>query len=105
MARWRRRRDGARVLRARRLELVDTTGAVRVVAGELATGGHGVAVLDLAGHARVWVALEPTGPAIVVSQNGNIVAEAGAHDATDDALQVGAYAYLADPDGVPQRFA
>lgn len=89
------------MLRGRRLELVDDDGTVRVMAGDLPTGGHGIAVLDPAGRPRLWLALEPTGPVIVLTQHGNIVVEAGAHDPVGQVLRPGAYAYLADGDGVP----
>jgi hypothetical protein len=79
------------------LELVDDDGRVRITAGALRTGGWGVAVLDAGGHPRAWLALEPTGPVVVLTQAGDIAVELGAHDPTPDALHLGGYLFVAEP--------
>jgi hypothetical protein len=84
-------------VRGRRLELVDEQGRIRVTAGALRTGGYGIALLDVGGHPRAWLALEPTGPVVVLTRAGEIEVEVGVHDPTPDALHVGGYLHLTDP--------
>lgn len=93
-------------MRASRFEVVDGEGRVRAVLGLLDTvpGGDpdvGLVLLDQQGRRRLWVAIEPTGPVVVVDQDGNIAFELGVHDPDDEGGHVGAYLVVADRDGRP----
>lgn len=92
------------VVRASRFEVVDGEGRVRAVLGMLDTvpgrdPDVGLVLLDQQGRRRLWVAIEPTGPVVVVDQDGNIAVELGVHDVIDEAGHVGAYLVVADRDG------
>jgi hypothetical protein len=92
------------VLRARRFELVDGTGAVRAVLGELSTGGgaaFGLALVGVSGRPRVWIEVGDQGPALVFDRDGNAVLQLGVDDPAADALHVGAYLHLSDEQGRP----
>lgn len=92
------------VVRARRLEIVDADGRVRVVVGDLApphgdSPDFGLALLDDQGARRAWLSLSPHGPVVGLDHTGNTVAEMGVTDAGGDALGTGAYLVLSDPTG------
>lgn len=93
------------VLQAKRFELVDGDGAVRAILGRLPGPEDwpvvGLAVLDGEGRARVWLALQPTGPNLTFDRGGNTGLDMGVDDDTPDTLRVGPYLYLAGPDGAP----
>jgi hypothetical protein len=92
------------VVRARRFEVVDANGVVRVVLGDLAHsrgGVFGIALLGSQGQPRVWIEVDGRGPALVFDQGGNDVVELGVDDPVADALHVGAYLHLSGPDGRP----
>lgn len=93
-------------VRARRVEIVDAAGRVRVVLGEVDRPAHqapsfGLVLFDEHGRRRVWAAVEETGPVLVFDHGGNIGIEVGIHDATPDSLHTGAYIMLNDGDGRP----
>ena len=98
--------DPAEVVRARRIELVDSHGRVRAVVGELPggapPGSFGLCVFDAEAEARVWLALEPSGPLLVFDQDGNIALQLGVNDAEPDGLHTGAHLFLASADGEPR---
>lgn len=94
------------VVRASRFEVVDDEGRVRAVLGRLDTipgrpPDIGLTLLDAEGRRRLWVAIEPTGPVVVLDQGGNAAVELGVHDAVEDGSHVGAYIVVADRDGRP----
>lgn len=97
---------GDAVVRASRFEVVDGEGRVRAVFGLLDTvpgrpPDVGLTLLDADGRRRLWVAIEPTGPVVVVDQGGNAALELGVHDPGEDGSHVGAYIVVADRDGRP----
>jgi hypothetical protein len=97
---------GADVVQARRIEVLDDDGRVRVVVGRLeapdpAIEVFGVALLDHNGRPRVWLALDATGPSQVFDLNGNNLIAVGVNDPTADALHVGAFLHVNDLDGLP----
>lgn len=98
--------DAAEVVRARRVELVDSAGKVRAVLGSLDTPDpdtavFGLALLDESGKTRAWLSLDDRGPAAVFDLAGNNIITVGVNDPTPDALHVGAYLHVADLDGTP----
>lgn len=96
----------APTVRARRVEVVDDEGRLRAVLGEVARPAQqapsfGLVLYDEHGRARLWAAVEDTGPVLVLDQDGNVGVEVGVHDPNDDTDHVGAYIVLNDADGTP----
>lgn len=92
------------VVRARRLEILDSKGRVRAVLGDLAPAqadspDFGLALLDAQGARRAWLSLAPHGPVVGLDHSGNTVAEMGVTDSGGDALGTGAYLVLSDHTG------
>ena len=86
-----RRDDVAEVVAARRFELVDPAGQVRAVVGDVSRRAEvwGLNLMDQQGHERLLVALLDIGPLISLVEAGNVVAEFGLADATEDAVVPG----------------
>lgn len=95
--RWR------RVVRARRIEVVDRAGRPWLVIGEAAGDGdpRGLWVLDSDGTQRVWLGIDRTGASLAIGWSGTVVAAIGTHDPGPDAAHVGSYVLLADATGRP----
>jgi hypothetical protein len=97
------------LVRARRIEIVDSDGRVRAVLGDLpgppgpAPGSFGIELLDPGGRPRLWVALEPLGPAIALDVDGNIGVQIGVTDDVGDAAGAAAYVVVADARGAARR--
>lgn len=94
------------VVRATRVEVVDPGGRIRAVLGPLDTPNpaspvFGLALLDDGGRPRVWLSLDPNGPAAVFDLAGNNIITLGVNDPTPDALHVGGYLHVTDVDGTP----
>jgi hypothetical protein len=92
------------VVRARRFELVDVDGVVRALLGDLGPRPgevFGLVLLDPHGRARLRIELGPTGPALVLDQDGNDVIELAVHDVVADALRPGSHLRLSDRHGRP----
>ena len=95
----------ADLLRARRVEVVDGDGNVRVVLGAVeapdGSPSFGLALLDADGRPRAWLALPPSGPELAFNLGGNVVVHVGVTDAGPEAVDVGPYIQLSDRDGRP----
>lgn len=91
------------VLSAGRFELVDASGRVRAVVGNLAGVGTewspGVALYDAEGHERVSLLLTDAGPVLSFAEGGNVVFEQGVFDR--DHPGAGPFLVLCDRDGQP----
>lgn len=98
--------DAEPTLQAARVEVVDADGRVRLVLGDI---GHperpgevfGLAIVDVTGRQRAWLALDDSGAALVFDRTGNAAVELGVGDGTGEATVSGSYFQLSDVDGRP----
>src|SRR5690349_20387941 len=99
--RWRRR--WRRVVRARRIEVVDERGRPWLVCGSApeAASTMGLWVLGPDGSPRVWLGVDGAGAALAVGRDGTVVAGLGTNDPGPGAAHVGAYAFVSEPSGRP----
>ncbi|HYD09119.1 MAG TPA: hypothetical protein VEA78_03370 [Acidimicrobiales bacterium] len=93
-----------RVVRTRRLEVVDAGGRVRAVLGPAVVDGgggegFGLWLRDDGGGARVWLGVDGAGAALAVGRDGTVVAGLGTIDPGPDAVHVGSHVFVADRDG------
>jgi hypothetical protein len=102
---WRGRHDRVpEVQSARRIELVDASGRVRAVLGNLSDSASawfpGLALLDEDGHERLSLMLGATGPLLSFAEAGNVAVELGVHDrANPETLTPGPFLVLCDRTG------
>lgn len=92
------------VVRARRIEIIDEHGRVRVIVGDVPAADperpdFGVVVLDHMGRRRAWLALSHDGPLLAFDHDGNSAVEIGVNDSSSDAVRPGAYVVLSDSTG------
>jgi hypothetical protein len=116
---WRSRGRVPEALSARRFELVDASGRVRAVLGNLSDSlsvwAPGIALLDEEGHERLSLMLGSTGPLLSFADAGVTALELGVLDRTptvaaDDSGPVdeestvapGPFVVLCDPSGTPR---
>lgn len=93
------------VLRARRIEVVDSRGRTRAVVGDLGGADQseqvfGIALVDPDGRHRAWLALDEHGTVLGFDRTGNAVLELGVDDG-GEAVRRGAYVQLSDAEGRP----
>lgn len=93
------------VIRTRRIEVVDGRGRIRAVLGDLSGSAQpeevfGIALVDLDGHHRAWLAIDEHGTVLAFDRSGNAVLELGV-DEGGEAVAHGAYVQLSDADGNP----
>lgn len=97
----------ADVVRARRFELVDDSGQVRAVLGNLARDAHAAYWPSLTlrtayGRDRVWLAVHDYGPQLAFDFGGNTVAILEVHDPQpESSAPPGVSLTLCDADGGP----
>jgi hypothetical protein len=94
------------VVRARRVEIVDDEGNVRVVLGQLdgpevGQPTLGLSVLDADGQPRISALLTSEGPTLLLEMDGNGVLQLGVDDPTPEAMRTGSFIQLSAPDGRP----
>jgi hypothetical protein len=97
------------IVRARRLELVDSEGRVWAVLGELdpgrSRGGdaslYGLELQGAGAAARISISVGQDGPSILLEIAGNTAIHLGANGPASDAVDARSFAYLCDWDGTP----
>lgn len=94
------------VVRARRFELVDDSGQVRAVLGNLAHNSHAaywpsLTLRNAHGRDRVWLAVHEFGPQLAFDLGGNTVAVLEVHDPQPESSAPGVSLTLCDANGAP----
>jgi hypothetical protein len=106
---WKRKRRARRaseVVQARRFEVLDEGGHVRVVLGQTGSGRAGVEAIGLelcepGGSPRLAVLLTEFGPSVTVMAAGNVVAAFGHDDPHAEVIGSGAFLQLMTSEGAP----
>ena len=93
-------------VRASRFEVVDPTGTVRAVLGQVGSGPgtgeiYGLSLLDAAGAERVALTLDAHGPTLVFLDQGNVALQLGVDDPALPGDHEGAFLTIAAADGRP----
>jgi hypothetical protein len=90
---------------ARRFELLDASGRVRAVLGDLSPSTSsdwfpGISLLDEEGHERLSLMLTASGPLLSFAEGGNVALELGLHDlAFPETTNAGPFVVLCDHRG------
>ena len=98
--------DEPRLVRASRLEILDSAGRVRVALGDTADGAAGFDSFGLVlyapdGKRRAALSIDTTGPTLVFDQHGNNALSMGVDDPATDSDPAGPYLSVIDGDGAP----
>ncbi len=93
---------GDGVVRGNRLELVDETGRVRIVAGEIEgpDPAYGLELLDVAGRSKAWLLADGAGVRFGLDYLGSTGIEAYVLEGSE-AVGEGPRVVVCDCDGVP----
>jgi hypothetical protein len=96
----------AEPVRASRFEVVDPTGKVRAVIGQVGSGPgtgeiYGLSLLDPDGAERVALTLDAHGPTLVFLDAGNVAVQLGVDDPDLPGDHAGAFFTIAAGDGRP----